>query len=116
MSEHRLTVASMLLIAFLNLGGAQAAGEMPAELEINLDRVTQKGLGHHIKGTIPLQLPDGDESFVVEEVMRSEWSITCGTQVQVERGFHHITGSRKEGSRSAYRGTEPHTGNPAAKL
>ena len=76
MLEHRLTVASMLLIAFLNLGGAQAAGEMPAELEINLDRVTKEGLGHHIRGTIPLQLPDGDEAFVVEEVMRSYWSIT----------------------------------------
>jgi hypothetical protein len=49
---------------------------MPAELEISLDRVTKEGLGHHIKGTIPLQLPDGDESFVVEEVMRSDWSIT----------------------------------------
>ena len=76
MLEHRLTVASMLLIAFLNLGGAQAAGEMPAELEISLDRATKEGLGHHIKGTIPLQLPDGDESFVAEEVMRSDWSIT----------------------------------------
>ena len=75
MLEHTLTVASMLLIAFLSLGGAQAAGEMPAELEINLDRVTQEGLGYHIKGTIPLQLPDGDESFVVEEVMRSYWNI-----------------------------------------
>jgi hypothetical protein len=66
----------MLLIAFLNSGGAQAAGEMPAELEISLDRVTKEGLGHHIKGTFPLQLPEGDESFVVEEVMRSYWRIT----------------------------------------
>ena len=76
MLEHSLTVASMLLVAFLNVGGAQAEGEMPAELEISLDRVTKEGLGHHLKGTIPLQLPDGDGTFVVEEEMRSYWSIT----------------------------------------
>jgi hypothetical protein len=65
MLKYRLLSASMLLIAFLNLGLAQEHGEMPAELEVRLDRAVRQGLGYHLSGTIPLQLPDRDDVFLV---------------------------------------------------
>jgi hypothetical protein len=73
MLEYRLLLASMLLIAFLNSGQAQEAGEMPGELEISLGRAAEQGYGYHISGTIPLQLPDGDDSFIVQAKMRAYW-------------------------------------------
>jgi len=76
MLKYRLLLASMLLFAFLNLGQAQEPGEMPAELEISLDRAAKLGLGYHISGTIPLQLPDGDDPFVVKTKMRAYWRLT----------------------------------------
>jgi hypothetical protein len=76
MLKYRLLLASTLLIAFLNLGQALEAGEMPAELEISLDRATTQGLGYHIGGTIPLQLPEGDDHFLVKTRMRAYWRLT----------------------------------------
>ena len=76
MLKYRLLLASTLLIAFLNLGQAQEAGEMPAELEISLDRAAKLGLSYQISGTIPLQLPDGDDIFVVKTKMRAYWRLT----------------------------------------
>jgi len=75
MLKYRLLLASMLLFAFLNLGEAQEPGEMPAELQISLDRSAKLGLGYHISGTIPLQLPDEDDSFVVKTRMRAYWRL-----------------------------------------
>jgi len=69
MLKYRFLLAS-LLIAFLNLLEAQDGGGMPAEVEISLDQAAKQGLGYHISGTIPLQLPDGDGIFVVEAKMR----------------------------------------------
>jgi len=66
----------MLLIAFLDSGQAQEVGEMPGELEISLDRAVAQGLGYHVSGTIPLQLPDGDDIFVVKATMRAYWRLT----------------------------------------
>jgi len=74
--KYRLLLASTLLIAFLNLGQAQEAGEMPAELEISLDGAPRQGLGYHIGGTIPLQLPEGDDHFLVKTRMRAYWRLT----------------------------------------
>ena len=74
--EYRLFLASMLLIAFLNSAQAQEAGGMPGELEVSLDRAAERGLGYHISGTIPLQLPDGDDIFVVKARMRASWRLT----------------------------------------
>ena len=76
MSEYRLLLAPLLLFALLNVGQAQEAGEMPGELEISLDRAAEQGLGYQIVGTIPLQLPDGDETFVVKARMRAYWRLT----------------------------------------
>jgi len=76
MQKYRLPLASMLVIVFLNLGQAQERGEMPAELEINLDRTTKLGLGYHIRGTIALQLPDTDDTFVVKTRMRAHQRLT----------------------------------------
>ena len=74
--ECRLLLASMLLIAFLSSGQAQEAGEMPGELEISLDRAAEQGLGYHISGIIPLQLPDRDDIFIVKAKMRAYWRLT----------------------------------------
>ncbi len=71
MLERRLLLSSMLLIAFLSSGHAQEAGEMPGELEISLDRSAEQGHSYHISGTIPLQLPDGDDIFIVKAKMRA---------------------------------------------
>jgi hypothetical protein len=76
MLKYRLFLASMFLLVFLNLGQAQESGEMPAELEISLDWAAKLGLGYHISGTIPLQLPDGDDPFVVKTRMRAYWHLT----------------------------------------
>jgi hypothetical protein len=76
MFKYRLLSASTLLIAFLNLGHAQEVGAMPAELEISLDRAAEQGLGYHISGTIPLQLPEGDDHFLVKTKMRAYWRLT----------------------------------------
>ena len=74
--ESRLLLGSMLLITFLSSGQAQEASEMPGELEINFDRATEQGLGYHISGTIPLQLPDRDDIFIVKAQMRAYWRLT----------------------------------------
>ena len=75
MLEYRLLLASILLIAFLSSGQAQEAGEMPGELEISLDRTAEQGLGYHISGRIPLQLPDRDDVFIVKATMRAYWRL-----------------------------------------
>jgi hypothetical protein len=74
--ECRLLLALMLSIAFLNPGQAQASGEMPAELEISLDRAAHHGLGYHLSGTIPLQLSDRDGIFSVKTQVRAYWRAT----------------------------------------
>jgi len=66
----------MLLIASLNVLQAQDSGETPAELDISLDEAAGKGLDFHINGTIPLQLPDGYDTFVVKTKMRPYWRLT----------------------------------------
>ena len=76
MMEYRFVLASALLFAFLDLGHAQEAGAMPAELEISLDRSTELGLGYHASGTIPLQLSDRDNIFVVKAKMPAYWRLT----------------------------------------
>jgi hypothetical protein len=48
---------------------------MPAELEISLDRSTEQGLGYHTSGTIPLQLSDKDNIFVVKAKMPAYWRL-----------------------------------------
>lgn len=54
--KYRVLFASVL-IAFLNLGQAQEAGEMPAELEVSLDRAgAERGPCYRISGTIPPRL------------------------------------------------------------
>ena len=73
--KYGLPLASMLLLAFLTPGQAQEPDEMPAELEISLDGAAKLGLGYHISGTIPLQLPDGDAPFVVKTRMRAYWRL-----------------------------------------
>jgi len=47
------------LIAFLNLGQAQEAGEMPAAFEVSLDGAAERGPCYHISGTIPPRLGEG---------------------------------------------------------
>ena len=74
--ECRLLLASMLSIAFLNPGHAQASDEMPAELEISLERAANHGLGYHLGGTIPLQLSDRDGVFFVKTQVRAYWRAT----------------------------------------
>jgi hypothetical protein len=74
--KYRFLLASTLLIAFLNLLQAQDSGEMPAELDMSLDEAAGKGLGFHINGTIPLQVPDGDDTFVVNTKVRPYWRLT----------------------------------------
>ena len=76
MLKYRFLLAATLLIAFLNPGQAQEPREMPAELEINLDRAAKQGLGYHISGAIPLQLPDEDDSFFLKAKMRAYWRLT----------------------------------------
>jgi len=76
MLKYRLLLASILLIAFLNQGQGQEPGEMPAELEISLDRSANHGPGYHISGTIPIQLSDGDGAFVIKTQMRASWRAT----------------------------------------
>ena len=76
MFEYRLLLASMLLTAFLSSGQAQEAGEMPGELEVSFDRAVEQGLGYHISGRIPLQLPDRDDVFIVNANMRAYWHLT----------------------------------------
>lgn len=71
MLKYRFLLAAMVLLAVLNLGQAQEAGEMPAELEISLDRVAKQGLGYHISGTISLNLPDADDGFAIQVMMRA---------------------------------------------
>ena len=73
MLDYRLLLASVLLIAFLNSGQAQEAGEMPGELEISLARASEQGYGYHISGTLPLQLPNGDDIFIVKARMLAHW-------------------------------------------
>jgi hypothetical protein len=65
-----------MLIAFLTSGQAQESGVMPAELEISLDGAATQGLAYHVSGTIPLQLPDGDDIFTVKAKMRANWHLT----------------------------------------
>jgi hypothetical protein len=65
-----------MLIAFLNPGQAQEVGAMPAELEISLDGASTQGPGFHLSGTIPLQLPDGDDAFTANAKMRANWRLT----------------------------------------
>lgn len=69
MLKYRFLLASALVFAFLDLGHAQEAGAMPAELEIRIDRSSEQGLGYHASGTIPLQLSDRDNIFVVKTQM-----------------------------------------------
>jgi hypothetical protein len=76
MFTYRFLLASMLLIAFLNLGHAQESGEMPAELDMSVDQATKQGPGYHINGTIPLQLPNTDGTFVVKTKVRPHWRLT----------------------------------------
>ncbi len=73
MLKYRLLLGSMLLAAFLNSLQAQEHDSMPAELEVSLDRVTKQGIGYHISGNIPLELPGGDDNFVVKAKMRAYW-------------------------------------------
>ena len=86
MLEYRFLLAAALLFAFLDLGHAQESGAMPAELEISLDRSIEQGLGYHTSGTIPLQLSDRDNVFVVKAKMPAYWRLTpvyskCGLNV-----------------------------------
>jgi len=74
--KYRFLLASMLLIASLNVLQAQDSGETPAELDISLDEAAGKGLDFHINGTIPLQLPDGYDTFVVKTKVRPYWRLT----------------------------------------
>lgn len=88
--ECRLLLASMLSIAFLNLGHAQASDEMPAELEISLDRAANHGPGYHLSGTIPLHLSDRDGVFFLKTQVRAYWRATpvyrnCQSKVAVIR-------------------------------
>jgi hypothetical protein len=73
MFKYRLPFAAMLLAAFTNVLHAQERESMPAELEVSLDRVTKQGIGYHISGRIPLELPNGDDNFVVKAKMRAYW-------------------------------------------
>jgi hypothetical protein len=76
MFKYRFLLAAMVLLAVLNLGQAQEAGEMPAELEISLDRAAKQGLGYHISGTIPLHLPEADDGFAIQVMMRAHSRLT----------------------------------------
>jgi hypothetical protein len=76
MLKYKFLLASILVAAFLNSLQAQDGDGMPAELEVTLDRAAQRGIGYHITGTIPLVLPDGDESFAVQAKMRVYWRIS----------------------------------------
>jgi hypothetical protein len=76
MLKYRFLLASILLFAFLDLGHTLESGPMPAELEISLDRSTEQGLGYHTSGTIPLQLSDRDNVFVVKAQMPAYWRLT----------------------------------------
>jgi hypothetical protein len=53
--KYRAFLAA-LLIAFLDPGQAQEAGEMPAEWEVSLDRPAEQGPCYDIGGPIPLRL------------------------------------------------------------
>ncbi len=76
MLKYRLLFASILVAAFLNSSQAQDGDGMPAELEVTLDRTAQRGIGYHISGTIPLVLPDGDDTFALQAKMRVYWRIS----------------------------------------
>ena len=73
--ECRLLLVPMLLIAFLSSGQAQETRGMPGELEISLDLAAGQRRGYHISGTIPLQLPDRDDTFIVKARMRAYWRL-----------------------------------------
>jgi hypothetical protein len=62
-----------MLIALLTSGQAQESGAMPAELEISLDGAATQRLAYHVIGTVPLQLPDGDDTFTLNARMRANW-------------------------------------------
>ena len=64
-----------MLIAFLTSGQAQESGPMPAELEISLDGAATQRLAYHVIGTVPLQLPDGDDTFTLNARMRANWRL-----------------------------------------
>ena len=86
MLKDRVLLTSMLFVAFLHAGQAQDAGGMPAELEISLNRHGRQVPGYRVSGTIPLPLPDRDDTFVVTAKMPAYWRLDpVGSKCRLNR-------------------------------
>jgi hypothetical protein len=77
MLKARLLLTSMLFVAFLPGGRAQDAGGKPAELEISLARSAGQARGYRVSGAIPLNVPNGDDTFVVTASLPAYWHLSA---------------------------------------
>jgi len=75
MLKDRVLLTSMFLVALLHPGQAQDAGGIPAELEISLNQHGRQVPGYRVSGTIPVPLPDRNDTFVVTAKMPAYWRL-----------------------------------------